>query len=1007
MEKIPVIDDRTEQEILEEIGKKAAAYTPEWRFDQENPDIGTALASVYAKIHHGTISQYNQLPLKFKTEFFRSVHASMKPSSPAAGYAAFSLVNDQVEGIELPGGTVLTSGITDEDGEMVPLETLDDLYVSPVKPEVVYESFDGRDYIGKIYEADEGTAETALPGFQLFQMEKENLQMHEFYLGHPYVLNIKSYGKLELSLYEQEGIPVEEELLKRLLNPDTAVFEYSVDQGWETFDKAYVENSKLCFEKQAGKKPWHSCLIGEEEMYWLRCRILEFDKVKKLAFRKAYLATQGSLLAPDSINSNGMDSGRDQYFPFGEQFSVYNEVYLESDEALNKPGALVQLSFQREFVKIPLAAMDWNQEIDWKLIMPKNAVKVEKEYDISIAEVIWEYFNGSGWVKLFPGREYSDLFGLENGTHRQKVVLVFQNPADNSPVMVNGMEGYYIRARILKVNNAFKTQGQYISPVLRQTYFQYQYLDDGVSPKSLVTCNNLETLFLKADTCLNQSYPFQPAASAGDETPALYMGMAQPFREGPLRMLWTVDNGNMEKRPPLLWEYYSGGRWRNLNPADETEYFRKTGLIAFTGPNDASKAELFGRNLYWIRIRDQGNAYAGIPRENCPLISSVHMNAVHIWTVRSGFEEYITLEKYEDHPQFFLLYRGIHSICVWVNETGLITETEKKDLEQAGRLSCIYDGDGMAVETWVLWRETESFSEEDRNARCYMLDSNEGRLSFGGGRHGRLPAPGVLNGIHVVYSIGGGSIGNLEKGQVDGLNLSAGFINQVVNPLPLSGGYDRENAADAMERTAGSLKHKFRAVTAEDYELLAMEASGSIVKAACFGGRRKDGSHAPGHVTLVLLERDYENGMIYFSDLQETVFKYLSDKVPAGLLEKGQIHIIPPVMVEVRISAELWVTDFNKIFRCRAAVLNEVDRFLNPITGNFDGRGWDVGKLPGRSQLESLLKNIDEVEDIRNLIITGVVRKGNLKTEVRLEDMEQFPYVLPNAGKHRITVHVE
>lgn len=1007
MEKIPVTDARTELEILEEMGKKAVFYTPEWRFDQAAPDIGTALASVYANMHYGTISQYNQIASKFKTEFFRMLQASMKPSAPAAGYATFSLVNDQVEGIELPKGTALTCGITDDDGEMIPLETLDDLYVSPVKLEAVYESFDGEDYIGKLFEADPQASETVVTGFHLFTRETGNLQIHEFYLGHPYALLMKSSGKLELTLYEREGLLVKERLLKRLLESNTAVFEYSVDQGWETFDKAYVENSRLCFEKQAEKKPWHSCLVGEEELCWLRCRILDFGKVKELSFQEAYLATQGSLLAPDSINANGMDSGRDQYFPFGEQFSVYNEVYLESDEALSKPGSLVQLSFQREFIKIPLADLDWGLEIDWKLIMPKSAIKVEKEYDISIAEVIWEYFNGSGWVKLFPGKEYSGVFGLDEGTHRQKVVLVFQCPKDSGPVMVNGREGYYVRARILKVNNAFKTQGQYISPVLRQTYFQYQYMEDGVQPTHLVVSNNLVTRCFRAEECLKQPYVFSPVFPAGDKVPTLYLGMEQPFQEGPLRMLWMVENGNMDKRPPLQWEYYGNGRWRNLNPADETEYFRKTGLITFTGPDDAVRTEIFGQHLYWIRIRDQENVYQNSRPEDCPVISSVHMNAVHIWTVRSGFEEYMTLEKYEDNPQFWLLYRGIHDIRVWVNETGVITDAQKKVLEQEGRLSCIYDGDGVAAETWVLWKETESFSQEDRNSRCYRIDANEGRLSFGGGRHGRLPSPGVLNGIHVVYSIGGGSVGNLEEGQVNGLNLSAGFINQVGNPLPLSGGYDRENATNAMERTAGGLRHKFRAVTTQDYEMLALEASGNIGRAACFGGLKKDGRPAPGHVTLVLLQRDYENEMIYFSQLQEKVLKYLEDKVPAGLLARGQFHIIPPVMVEVRVSAQVWVVDFNQIFQCRTAILENLDRFLNPITGNFDGKGWEVGTLPGRSQLESLLKHISEVEDIRNLIITGVIRNGSIKTEVRLEDMEQCPYVLPEAGRHRITVHVE
>ena len=80
----------------------------------------------------------------------------------------------------------------------------------------------------------------------------------------------------------------------------------------------------------------------------------------------------------------------------------------------------------------------------------------------------------------------------------------------------------------------------------------------------------------------------------------------------------------------------------------------------------------------------------------------------------------------------------------------------------------------------------------------------------------------------VEYSTGGGSRCCLGPGQINGLELSAGFVNKAFNPLPLSGGCDRETAMEAMDRVGKELKHRFRAVTGSDYVDLAMEAVGNI-----------------------------------------------------------------------------------------------------------------------------------------------------------------------------------
>ena len=100
---------RTAKEWMEEIRERAAAYVPEWRLDRENPDIGVALAEVYARLHSGIEQKYRMLPEKFGTDFFNCLNTSMRPSAPAGGYApapAAMPANDQF------------AELNDDDGEL-------------------------------------------------------------------------------------------------------------------------------------------------------------------------------------------------------------------------------------------------------------------------------------------------------------------------------------------------------------------------------------------------------------------------------------------------------------------------------------------------------------------------------------------------------------------------------------------------------------------------------------------------------------------------------------------------------------------------------------------------------------------------------------------------------------------------------------------------------------------------------------------------------------------------
>ncbi|MEG1107971.1 MAG: hypothetical protein RSE97_03755, partial [Oscillospiraceae bacterium] len=80
-----ILDPRDAKQLRERISELAAAYTPEWRFDTENPDVGTTLALIFTNQMADNIRRMNRLPQKYHTEFENILGVSLLPAYPASG----------------------------------------------------------------------------------------------------------------------------------------------------------------------------------------------------------------------------------------------------------------------------------------------------------------------------------------------------------------------------------------------------------------------------------------------------------------------------------------------------------------------------------------------------------------------------------------------------------------------------------------------------------------------------------------------------------------------------------------------------------------------------------------------------------------------------------------------------------------------------------------------------------------------------------------------------------
>lgn len=144
-------------------------------------------------------------------------------------------------------------------------------------------------------------------------------------------------------------------------------------------------------------------------------------------------------------------------------------------------------------------------------------------------------------------------------------------------------------------------------------------------------------------------------------------------------------------------------------------------------------------------------------------------------------------------------------------------------------------------EPLVPWTRVDSFDTAGPFDRVHTLDAESGIIRFGDGVHGRVPPLVPRAGRIVVsgYRHGGGQAGNVGIAAITRLETAIQGVDGVVNVVEGRGGRDAETRQEAEIRARRELATRHRAVTATDFEWLAIRTPGvGVARAAAIGLRR-------------------------------------------------------------------------------------------------------------------------------------------------------------------------
>lgn len=526
---------------------------------------------------------------------------------------------------------------------------------------------------------------------------------------------------------------------------------------------------------------------------------------------------------------------------------------------------------------------------------------------------------------------------------------------------------------------------------------------------------------------------FSPVPREGD---GLYLGfegaVSQNIIELDVDALQSAATGLNEDYPSQRWEFWNGaeGVWDGLEVISDTSYgFNRghngmkdglpTGLIRLAMPANLVSRQIDGRRAYWIRCRYSTN----LPPKG---------------------KDQLRPPEYQKPPEILSLVArtvggiapGSNCVVIAFKDLGqsdggpgqVFSIGTAPILPRAAGEVVLVGEQGVPQSEWKAWTEVSDFAESSHEDRHYVCDSLTGEVFFGPSirqpdgsakQHGAVPPKG-----HTVafsgFRYGGGVRGNVAPGQISVLKSSIPYITSVTNTRRAEGGREAENLERAKLRGRMLLRQRDRAVTVEDYERLASEASSGVGRSHCIQPRARHaqsgdaGDIPPGVVRVLLIPTLRESKEVPRpTDLRvpervrRSVEAYLDDRrLLTAVLETGEPEYVY-VSTEITLAAEQ-NADSDRVAR---SIRERLEQFIHPLTGGPQGDGWPFSRTLTVADIYSQIQAASGVAfllDVK-LFVSRLVNpeEGRLSREESVpisEGVRLRPHEMIATCEHRIRV---
>jgi len=282
--------------------------------------------------------------------------------------------------------------------------------------------------------------------------------------------------------------------------------------------------------------------------------------------------------------------------------------------------------------------------------------------------------------------------------------------------------------------------------------------------------------------------------------------------------------------------------------------------------------------------------------------------------------------------------------------------------------------------------------------KVYQLDPRTGTIRFGTGEHGMRPPRGAT--ILASYAYGGGRQGVVGIGAVTkSSELPAGI--QVSNPAPTWGGDEPETVGDAEHRIPQVLRNRERLVTRQDFREIAWGTPGvdlGRVEVLPLFHPSLAGGRAEGVVTLLLIplfdpiHPDHPEPDRLFLD---SVCRHLDPR----RLVTTELHLRGPVYRDLWVSIGVEVLPEREQGPVLDRVEVEIRRFLSPLAGGFEGRGWPLEKTVEPGEIQAVATRVEGVAKIVGTLLGDADGAAIDRKEIRDLELPRLAGIAVGAGE--------
>ena len=310
------------------------------------------------------------------------------------------------------------------------------------------------------------------------------------------------------------------------------------------------------------------------------------------------------------------------------------------------------------------------------------------------------------------------------------------------------------------------------------------------------------------------------------------------------------------------------------------------------------------------------------------------------------------------------------------------------------RPSDVVDADAVVIswdkKRYRVWREVDSFALAGDARNVYVVDRASGAIDFASAA--RLPqedgllemAPAELadipaagREIRLWYRRGGGPEGNVVANSLTVLKETIPGIT-VTNPDPASGGRAAETLENAMVRAPHELYSLERAVTARDFERVAIRSSGAIERARAVTGMDLWRHAQPGTVEVLMVPNvpeELRRGAV----TEQLVTQYATGDALRRAQESldGRRPLGTNVVAGwvrykgVRVKARVVVRRGEDPAQIRARLLDRLHALITPLPSALDPTGWEFGESLRIGQVYDLLlaePGVRYADDVRLIV---------------------------------------